>query len=1002
MYLKLMIFLDVFKRYKFGSYTGPIGRSVGGGFIVKFLLTLLLTIFGCGDSLEYSFRPTSSGSDSDLGNQNGSNPDGGTNNPGSDDAGGEGNPSSIPIANISTSLADGFYKSGDILDITITMAEEVTVSGGSPTLVFNSDGVNQIQGEARYSRTENGTDLKFEYTVQNDDNYHLIQLKKFKLNGARITGKNGGSANPSITPGEYSEFHKVSVDNVEDLIISFDEFNELDKSGVENPTMRVQGKDIVGFNYKIVGDLSDCSDVNGYISVGGTSTVVDLKAQQDGTKYVCAAGKINSGFTKPYANIKTKFEWVLDRHLVTIVNVTSLDPGGFYGEGSSIEVLVEFSEPVIADTTLGSPTLRFRSEGSGPDDDKITGEATYNTRSWNRIQSFSYTFRDGDNSRALDVEKLNFNGATIKGSAGNSIDPAIMPYTFSSNKNIVVDTRKPTIVKISSTDDQNLFYKDGDVITLKLKFSEIINVDSPDLLKLNLKFDDVPTSSSGMVADKAKLSGSDTLLFTYTVGSSDQGMNLDVVSIELGGAKIKDQAGNDLDPAIPVGLFSGSYSINVDNVAIVGLAFSGISPLTVSNLKSDTLTVSGSNMDGSPISSFKYKLSSSNSDCRLEQNYITVNSASTVIDFSSMTSDGLIILCALGIDSAGYAKPAANNPSTLAWFAKRNPPPPLKISGLPLTTPRDTHTVTVEDAFIGSFNYKYDLSGIDCSKPDNYSVPQVVDSSLPDTRTFEVVFTSGEGSYTVCVYGEDKFGNKQDLSDAVSQQVIYAVSTPTAEVEGTLESHYNANSVPGTMSNPISVRVNGSSGTYRYILAPSKDTDCLLDPEDKYSNEISESVDIDGFMDPNLDQEYTLCLKGKDLSGEQTVPTEYAWTYDNTAPTITDIEVHSPKSTYYKDGEFISLSVIFDEDVIVTGGIPSMDIETLSPNGSVGEAIYQAARATNGLLFKYDVSSSDNGLNIFPSSLDTGIFSIEDLAGNSAILNIPSNTNFATAQLRYR
>ena len=315
-------------------------------------------------------------------------------------------------------------------------------------------------------------------------------------------------------------------------------------------------------------------------------------------------------------------------------------------------MLVEFSEPVIADTTLGSPTLRFRSEGSGPDDDKITGEATYNVRSWNRIQSFSYTFKDGDNSKALDVEKLNFNGATIKGSAGNSIDPAIVPYTFSSNKNIVVDTRKPTIVKISSTDDQNLFYKDGDVITLKLKFSEIINVDSPDLLKLNLKFDDVPTSSSGMVADKAKLSGSDTLLFTYTVGSSDQGMNLDVVSIELGGAKIKDQAGNDLDPVIPSGLFSGSYSINVDNVAIVGLAFSGISPLDVSNLKSDTLTVSGSNMDGSPISSFKYKLTSSNSDCRLEQNYITVNSASTVIDFSSMTSDGLIILCALGIDSA--------------------------------------------------------------------------------------------------------------------------------------------------------------------------------------------------------------------------------------------------------------------------------------------------------------------------------------------------------------
>ena len=104
-------------------------------------------------------------------------------------------------------------------------------------------------------------------------------------------------------------------------------------------------------------------------------------------------------------------------------------------------------------------------------------------------------------------------------------------------------------------------------------------------------------------------------------------------------------------------------------------------------------------------------------------------------------------------------------------------------------------------------------------------------------------------------------------------------------------------------------------------------------------------MDIDGFIDPSLDQEYTFCLIGQDVSA-QSAPTEYAWTYDNTAPTITDIEVHSPKSSYYENGEFISLSVIFDEDIFVTGGTPSMDIETLSPNGSVGEAIYQATRAT--------------------------------------------------------
>ena len=128
----------------------------------------------------------------------------------------------------------------------------------------------------------------------------------------------------------------MSVDNVEDLIISFDEFNELDKSGVENPTMRVQGKDIVGFNYKIVEDLSDCSDVNGYISVGGTSTVVDLKAQQDGPNTSALPEKSTQALRSPTLTLKPALNGCsTDDHN----NCQCYFDPGVYGEGSSIEVL---------------------------------------------------------------------------------------------------------------------------------------------------------------------------------------------------------------------------------------------------------------------------------------------------------------------------------------------------------------------------------------------------------------------------------------------------------------------------------------------------------------------------------------------------------------------------------------------------------------------------------------------------------------------------------------
>ena len=57
-------------------------------------------------------------------------------------------------------------------------------------------------------------------------------------------------------------------------------------------------------------------------------------------------------------------------------------------------------------------------------------------------------------------------------------------------------------------------------------------------------------------------------------------------------------------------------------------------------------------------------------------------------------------------------------------------------------------------------------------------------------------------------------------------------------------------------------------------------------------------------------------LEGEDSRGLQVGVTEYSWTYDSTAPTITSFTTLSSNG-FYSDGDTIAFHIEYSEDVIL-------------------------------------------------------------------------------------
>lgn len=470
------------------------------------------------------------------------------------------------VVNVTSSTADGAYKQGDIIAVTVEFSEAVTVTG-TPRITLETGATDR---NVNYSSGTGTTTLTFNYTVQANDvssDLDYTGIAALALNGGTIRDASTNNATLTLAApgaaGSLGANKAIIIDTAVPTVssVTSNKANGAYKAGEVidirvvfseavnvTGTPRIQletgatdrqvnyssgtGTNTLIFNYTVqAGDVSNDLDylANNSLNLNG-GTIRD-DALNSATLTLANPGAANS-----LGNNKAL---VIDTSTPTVSGVTSSASNGTYNLGDVLAITVQFSETVLV---TGTPQLTLETGTT----DRVVD---YSSGSNSNTLTFNYTVQAGDVASDLDytgTSALALNGGTIQDAATNSATLTLASPgasgSISQSKNLVIDGIVPTVANVTSS-TANGSYNAGDVIAITIQFSETVTVTGTPQLTLE-------TGATDRVVNYSSGSGGTTLTFNYTVQAGDVSADLDytgTTSLALNGGSIRDAATNDAD-----------------------------------------------------------------------------------------------------------------------------------------------------------------------------------------------------------------------------------------------------------------------------------------------------------------------------------------------------------------------------------------------------------------------------------------------------------------------
>ncbi len=442
----------------------------------------------------------------------------------------------------------GPYALDEDIEVTVTFSEAVTVSG-TPVipLIVGTTPRNTIAVSGTGTNT-----LVFTYTVQagdSDGNGVGIDADALAQAGGSTIQDTAGN-NAALTHGDVDEAPANAVDttapavdtvristtgpyglgdNIE-VTVTFSE--AVTVSGTPEIILMVgsttrntiavsgTGTNTLVFTYTVQAGDSDAD---------GVSIAADVLAQASGSTIRDTAGN-NATLTHAVVDADSANAVDTTAPAVSGVAITSTGP---YALNEVIEVTVTFTEAVTVDTAGGTPQITLTVGSTARSTIAVTGTGT-------ATLVFTYTVQVGDSDTdgvEIAADALAPNGGTIQDAAGNN---AVLTHgDVDVDSTDTVGTTSPAVsgVEFSSTGP----YGVGDDIGVRVTFSEAVTVTGIPVIALTLGTTPHPTTA-------VDGSGSDTLVFTYTVvagDSDDDGVSIAADALALNSGAIRDAFGND-------------------------------------------------------------------------------------------------------------------------------------------------------------------------------------------------------------------------------------------------------------------------------------------------------------------------------------------------------------------------------------------------------------------------------------------------------------------------
>ena len=366
------------------------------------------------------------------------------------------------VTTVNTAKADGSYKAGEVIDITVSYDEAVTVviTGGVPTLALNSG------GSADYNSGSGSTTLTFRYTVtagETSADLDYSATNSLATNGGTMKDTAGNDADNTLPAvGTFAVAHAIVIDTTAPTTTS----------------AKFTSSITLVFDEPVITTVADYSDVTlsvsgGFVSVSTVSNsgtdiiLLDLSGPvaPDETGFVDIAATLTDQAGNPFAAAtiavgdgqSPAFSGILPTASTTIDSITT---------ASDISFTVS--------EELSAGTITFTRTGGDPDD-SAPHTCTLVGTALNAGAHNNFDVSDGVNSCSAEpilvdnaIYSIAFAGADLAGNAATTVTVIDVTFLSPNNPPDAVDDSDNTregsakVIKVTANDDD----PDGDNLTV--------------------------------------------------------------------------------------------------------------------------------------------------------------------------------------------------------------------------------------------------------------------------------------------------------------------------------------------------------------------------------------------------------------------------------------------------------------------------------------------------------------------------------------------------------
>ncbi|QBF26461.1 DUF4347 domain-containing protein [Pseudomonas tructae] len=909
------------------------------------------------------------------------------------------------VTDVSSSGANGNYKTGDTLSLTVTFDQAVTVdtTGGIPTLLLET---GLIDRNATYVSGSGSNTLTFQYTVQAGDSSADLDYSgnsALALNGAVIRNVTSDDAVLSLpTPGSAHSLganRNLVIDGIEPQVTSV--------------SVPANGTYIAGQNLDFTVNLSEAVTVSGtprlqitldtggtvfadYVSGSGTGALLFRLTVSSGQLDANGIGLGNqlllNGGTIRDASGNSAVASLNSVGSTTGVNVDAVLPqaSGIVAIDSSpsnagsVRYTVTFSEAVS-----GVDATDFTLQMTGGVSGSITQVLAVDARTYTVVVGGL----SGEGTLALNLKA---SGTGIVDSAGNTLAGGLGGALYS------IDRVAPTIVSIDVPAAGA--YNAGDVLRFTVNTSEIVNVTFVPWIIVDI-------GGRNVNAHYVSGSGSTALVFEYQVQANDNtapGAGIQVFTI-MAMPSFHDQANNQMDLSLH-GVGDGS-GVVIDTVApsVQAITVRTQGPSNASNASFDV---------------------SFNEDVRnvgIEDFTLLLGGSvqGRIISVSALDARNYRVFVA-ELSGVGEIHLALANTRDVTDVAGNALPGSAQSLGLQIDRVAPTiASVAVPGA--GSYN-----EGDVLSFTVNASESVIVDTLAGTPRlqlsiggvTRYATYVSGSGTaqllfqYSVQAGNNDadgiQLGSTLDLNGGAIRDAAGNTLHPALSAAGNTSGVLVDTAAP-QVADIVRVDVSPSnSSSLRYTVTFDENVSGV-DPADfalafsgSVAGRISSVTAIDGrtysVLVDNLSGVGSVRLDLVGVSGGILDTAGNAlgaglqgstYSIDRVAPSVTAVAV--PAAGSYVAGQGLEFSVQLDETVLVDTGDGAPRLAVTLDNGRVAYAEYVSGSGSDTLVFRLSITpglQASHGLSL-ATSLELNGSTVRDARGNDARIGLNNVGNTA-------